>query len=268
MTADAALQSSTGKVAHFAAVVRSELVKVRSVRSTYWTLGLAIAFNVGLAALLAIFLPGQLTTDDKAALDTTRVTLGGIHLSQVAFGVLGVLVITSEYGTGMIRASLSAVPQRRLFLAAKVSVYTALAVPLGVASSLGAFLAFQAVLSDDSLRSSIGDPGVLRALIGGGLFLTLVGLLGLGLGAITRSSTGAIAVLFSLLFVPSLLLHLLPESWNTTIGPYAPMEAGTQIFSLNREGAALAPWAGLGVFALYVVVALGLGLVLINRRDA
>jgi ABC-2 type transport system permease protein len=254
----------------FADVVRSELCKLGSVRSTYWTLLAAAAFNVGLAALLAIVLPGQLSRSDKATLDTVRVSLGGIHLSQVAFGVLGVLVITSEYATGTIRATLSAVPERRLLLAAKLIVLAGVALGIGTLSSFAAYFVFQAVVTDENLRSSLGDPGVLRALTGGGLFVTALGLLGLGLGAITRSSAGAIAALFSLLFVPPVLLELLPHSWKTTIGPYAPMEAGAQIYSVSAHGGVdpLAPWAGFGVFGAYAVIALAAGFVLITRRDA
>jgi ABC-type transport system involved in multi-copper enzyme maturation permease subunit len=252
----------------FADVLRSELCKLGSVRSTYLTLLAAVAFNVGLAALLAIFLPGQLSAQDKSTLDTIRVSLGGIHLSQVAFGVLGVLVITSEYATGMIRATLSAVPQRRLLLAAKLIVFAGVALSIATLSSFAAYFVFQAFLADPGLRSSIGDPGVLRAVMGGGLFLTALGLLGLGLGAITRSSAGAIAALFSLLFVPPVLLELLPRAWKTTIGPYVPMEAGAQIFSTRSQADLLAPWAGFGVFSAYAVIALALGFILINRRDA
>jgi len=254
----------------FADVVRSELCKLGSVRSTYWTLLAAVAFNLGLAALLAIFLPDQLSAQDKATLDTVRVSLGGIHLSQVAFGVLGVLVITSEYATGMIRATLGAVPQRRLLLAAKLIVFAGVALGIGTLSSLSAYYVFEAFLADENLGSSIGDPGVLRAVTGGGLYLTMLGLLGLGLGAITRSSAGAIAALFSLLFVPPVLFQLLPDSWRTTIGPYAPMEAGAQIYSVSAHGGAhvLAPWAGFGVFSAYAVAALAAGFILITRRDA
>jgi ABC-2 type transport system permease protein len=252
----------------FADVVRSELRKLLSMRSTHWALGLAVAFNVGLAAMLAIFLPGQLSADQKATLDVTRVSLGGIHLSQVAFGVLGVLLITSEYTSGTIRASLSAVPRRRRFLAAKATVFAAVALAIGLLSCFAAYFAFQVALSDAGVRSAVTDPGVVRALVGGGLFLTLLGLLGLGLGTISRSSSGGIAALLSLLFVPPLLLELLPQAWKTTIGPYVPMVAGSTIFSLHREADALAPWTGLGVFALYVVAALAFALVMIERRDA
>jgi ABC-type transport system involved in multi-copper enzyme maturation permease subunit len=248
--------------------LRAEFCKLRSVRSTYWTLLAALAFDLAFAALEAILLPGQLSDHDKATLDAVRVSLGGSHLSQIAFGVLGVLVITSEYTTGMIRVTLSAVPRRRLVLGAKAIVFATTGVVVGVAASFAAYFVFQALLSGNSLRSSVGDPGVVRALIGGGLYLTVLGLLGLGLGGIIRSSAGAIAALFTLLFVPQVLVELLPQSWKTTIGPYVPMQAGSQIFSQHHEAGALGPWSGFGIFSLYAVVALIAAFVLIDRRDA
>lgn len=252
----------------FSDALRSEMWKLLTVRSTYWTFGAAIAFNVGLAALLAGFLPDQLSVQDRANLDTPRISLGGIHLSQVAFGVIGVLVVTSEYGTGTIRASLAAVPRRRLLLAAKATVFASVALVIATSSCFAAYFVFQVALSEDDLRTTIFAPGVLRAVVGASLFLVLLGLLGLGLGTVVRSSAAAIAGLLSLLFVPPLLLELLPTSWNSTIGPYVPMRAGSQIFSLHEETGPLSPWAGLGVFGVYVAVALALGFVFINRRDA
>lgn len=249
-------------------ILRSETCKLLTVRSTYWTLLAALAANVVFAALAAVFLPGQLTAPEKATFDVTRVSLIGIHLSQIAFGVLGVLVITSEYSTGMIRATFSAVPQRRTLLAAKTVVFATTALTVGVISSFAAYFTFQLFLSDNSLQSSIADPGVLRAVIGGGLFLTVLGLLGLGLGAIIRASAGAIAAVFGLLFVPPILLELLPQTWRTTAGPYVPMEAGGQIFALHHEAGALGVWTGFGLFCLYAATALGLGFTLISRRDA
>jgi hypothetical protein len=257
-----------GLSSHFARVLRSELCKLRSVRSTYWALLAALVFNVVLAALLAIFLPGQLSAHQRATLDTTRVSLGGLHLSQIAVGMLGVLVITSEYSTGMIRASLTAVPQRREMLAAKAIVFATSALVVGLLSCFAAYFAFQALVSDHSLQTSLGDPGVVRAVIGGGLYLTVLGLLGLGLGAIIRSSAGTVATLFGLLFVPPLLLDLLPSSWKDVIAPYIPLQAGSAIFSVHRDAGILGPWSGFGVFCLYAVVTLIVGFVLINRRDA
>jgi len=268
MDVTATPQTSFSPLWRFADILRSELCKLRSVRSTYWTLCAAVVFNITLAALAAIFIPGRLSGEEKATVDATRLSLAGLHLSQIAFGVLGVLVIASEYDTGMIRTSLSAVPQRRLLLAAKAIVFAVTALIVGIFASFAAYFVFQAFLSDKSLQSAIRDPGVLRAVTGGGLYLTALGLLGLGLGAIVRGSAGAIAALFGLLFVPQLLVQLLPQSWKATIGPYVPMQAGSQIFSAHPETGALGPWTGFGVFCLYAVVALGVGFILINRRDA
>jgi ABC-2 type transport system permease protein len=268
MAAIATSRASDSPLSGFVNILRSESYKLRSVRSTLWTLAAAVVFNVALAALGAIFLPGALGAQEKATVDVTRLSLAGIHLSQIAVGVLGVLVITSEYSTGMIRATLSAVPQRRLLLAAKAIVFAVTALVIGVSSSFAAWFVFQAFLSDKSLQSQIGDPGVLRAVTGAGLYLVVLGLLGLGLGAIIRSSAGAIAALFGLLFVPPLLLQLLPRSWQTTIGPYTPMEAGSQIFIVHPHADSLPAWTGFGLFCLYAGVALTIGVLLINHRDA
>jgi hypothetical protein len=271
MTSDAVPLTPTHfrPVADFANVVRSEFCKLRSVRSTVWTLGAAMAFNVGLAVLAGIFIPGRLNSQEKATVDVVRLGLAGLHLSQIAFGVLGTLVITSEYGTGMIRATFSAVPQRRLVLMAKAIVLTVTSLVVGIGSSFAAFFAFQASLSEETFRTSIGDPEVLRAVAGGGLYLTALGLLGLGLGAIIRSSAGAIATLFGLLFVPPILLGLLPESWQTAIRPYVPLKAGSQIFvATQHDPASLGAWSGFGVFTLYTVLALVGGFALIKHRDA
>jgi ABC-2 type transport system permease protein len=251
-----------------AAILRSESWKLGTVRSTYWSLLAAVVSNVAVAALLAIFLPSHMSDRQKAAIDSTRVSLGGLHLSQVAIGVLGVLVITSEYGTGMIRATLAAVPQRRLMLAAKTAVFAVTALITAIASCFAAYLAFQALLpAGDAMRTTLSDPGVLRAVPGAGLYLTVLGLLGLGLGAVIRSSAGAIATLLGALFVPSLLANLLPQTWQDIIGPYLPMNAGDTIYTVHHEPHMLGAWQGLGVFCLYAATALAAGFILITRRD-
>ncbi|MEP6600053.1 MAG: ABC transporter permease subunit [Actinomycetota bacterium] len=224
--------------------------------------------NIVFAAVIAIVLPTHLSAQEKATLDPVRVSLAGLHLSQLAFGALGVLVITSEYGSGMIRASLAAVPRRRLLLAAKTLVFASTALIIATLSSFASYFIYQAFLSDHSLRTSLNDPGVLRAVTGGGLFLTVLGLLGLGLGAILRSSAGAIAALFGLLFVPTILAGVLPQSWQNTIDPYLPMNAGDAIYLVHRDASSLGAWSGFGVFCLYAATALSVGFLLITRRDA
>lgn len=224
--------------------------------------------NIVLAVLAAVFLPGRLSSQDLASVDSVRLALAGLHLSQIAIGVLGVLAVTSEYSTGMIRATLAAVPRRRMLLAAKTLAFAATALTVGTLACFAAYFAFQAPLSAGPLKSSITDPGVARAVAGGGVYLAVLGLLGLGLGAVLRSSAGAIASLFGLLFVPVILLDMLPHGWRTTIGPYLPMNAGDAIYSLHRETGGLSPAAGLGVLSLYAAAALTLGFILIKHRDA
>jgi ABC-2 type transport system permease protein len=258
-----------GPLSQFPAVLRSEWCKLRSVRSTAWTLAAAVAFNVAAAAVLGIVLPGHLSIPQKEAIDSVRVSLGGLHLSQVAIGLLGVLAVTSEYTTGMIRATLAAVPQRRLLLAAKALVLTAAALATGITASFAAYLLFQALLpAGDPMRVTLAGPGVVRAVTGAGLYLAALALLGFGLGAVIRSSAGAVAALLGLLFVPTLLAALLPASWQHALSPYLPMNAGEAIYITHPQPDALAPWAGFGVFCGYAAAALAAGLVLIARRDA
>lgn len=267
--ASAAALSGIERLTLFADILKSEFLKLRSVRSTFWTLFAAVVFNVGLGAAVGAFVPGHLSASDKQSVDAVRLSLGGLHLSQIAVGVLGVLVITSEYSTGMIRATFSAVPQRRVVVAAKAVVFSLAALVVGALSCFGGYFAYEAALSDSSMSSSLGDPGVLRALLGGGIYLAVLGLLGLGLGLVIRAGAGAIATLFGLLFVPGILVDLLPGTWRDTVGPYLPMEAGSQIFIASSHGqTSLGPWGGLGVFTLYAAVALLAGFALINRRDA
>jgi ABC-2 type transport system permease protein len=262
-------QPAYGTLRRHASMLRSEARKLATVRSTYWALAAVAVSNIAVAALLAIVLPGHMSAQQKTDIDSVRVSLGGLHLSQVAIGVLGVLAVTSEYGTGMIRATLAAVPQRRLLLAAKAAVLTAAALVTATASCFAAYYAFQALLpAGDPMRTSLGDPAVLRAVAGAGLYLTALGLLGLGLGTILRSSAGAIATLLGLLFVPALLASLFPQSWQNSIGGYLPMNAGEAVITIHHQTGTLQPWAGLGVFCLYTAAALAAGFTLITCRDS
>jgi ABC-2 type transport system permease protein len=268
--AGAVTQPTGGAAAHTVEVLASEWWKLRTVRSTLWTLTAVTVFNVTTAAVLGIVLPRSLSTRQQAGMsDPVRLSLGGLHLSQVAIGVLGVLVVTSEYSSGMIRATLAAVPARRLVLSAKVAVLALLAMVAGLATCFGAYFAFQVLLPGGSpLGVPLSDPGVVRAVAGAGLYLAALALLGLGLGVILRSSAGAIAGLFGLLFVPSLIMALLPASWQDTAGRYLPMNAAESAYTVHHQAHTLAPWTGLGVFCAYAAAALVTGFVLIGRRDA
>jgi ABC-type transport system involved in multi-copper enzyme maturation permease subunit len=252
-------------------VVRSEWTKFRSVRSTSWTLLVAAVAMVGLAALLCSVYVGRYSTlsaTDKATFNPTSFSLNGILLAQLAVGVLGVLVITAEYSTGMIRSTFAAVPQRRTVLAAKGAVLAASVAAVGVASSLAAFFVGQAILSTKNVQAHIGDPGVLRAVIGGGLYLAVLGLLALGIGALIRHSAGAIAAVLGLILVLPGIVLALPASWSNAISKYLPSNAGAAIFRTIRDRATLSPWVGFGLFCAYAAVALIAAGIAIQRRDA
>jgi ABC-2 type transport system permease protein len=160
------------------------------------------------------------------------------------------------------------VPQRRSMLLLKGAVFVAAALALGELASFGAFGVGQAILHGKDAGVSLGDHNVLRVVIGGGLYIAVVGLLAFGLGALVRRTAGALATFFAVLFLPSALIDLLPSSWHDTVMKFAPANAGTQIMNIHRQHAMLTAWNGLGVLALYAVAITGLGVYLIGRRDA
>ena len=251
--------------------MRAEWTKMRSVRSTYWTLLATGGMMVGLAALLCaayVSRYDRLSPLDRATFRPITFSLNGIFLAQLAIGVLGVLVMTSEFGTGMIRATFTAMPQRRLVLAAKGAVFAAAAAVVGIASSFAAFFAGQAILAGKGAGVSISHPGAFRSVVGAGLYLTVMGLLALGLGTIIRRTAGSIATLFGIVFVLPILVAQLPQSWSDPISKYLPSSAGLAIIGGPRGGPTLSPWVGFGVFCLYAVAALVLGAVTLVRRDA
>jgi len=254
----------------FGNVMRSEWTKLTSVRSTYWTAILAVIGTIGIGIILSAHWASNINANssERIGFDPTNTSLNGIYLAQVAIGTLGVLAITSEYGTGMIRATLGAVPQRRALLAAKGLTFAIVTFVIGELVSFAAFGLGQLVLSHAHAGASLGDPGVLRAVVGGGLYLTAVGLLGFGLGALIRHTAGALSTFFGVLFALTVLADLLPTNWRNDIIQYLPANSGSQIFTIVHTHDSLAPWTGLGVFCLYPLVALIGAFVLIDRRDA
>jgi ABC-type transport system involved in multi-copper enzyme maturation permease subunit len=254
-----------------ARVIGSEWVKLRSLRSTLLTLAASVVITVGLGLLFAsvdVARWTSLTARDRATLDVVSVSLRGVLLAQLAIGVLGILLITGEYATGMIRATISAVPRRLPVLWAKLAVLGAVAAVVSVAASVTAFLSGQAVYSVRHAGASLGDPGVLRVVLGAGLYLAMVGLLGMALGFIVRSTAGAITVLFGILLVLPVLADVLPSTWAPHIVPYLPGNAGQAIMRLHPSPDTLAPWTGFALFAGYIAVAVVAAAVLLRRRDA
>lgn len=250
-------------------VLASEWVKLRSLRSSWITLILAVAGMV-VVAIAGGILTNQdwshLHPGELARFDPITQSLTGINFSQLAIGVLGVLFITGEYGTGMIRSTLAAAPKRLPVLWAKAVLFATLTLVLMEFSAFVAFLAGQAALG--SHGTTLAATGALRATVGTGLYLTVVALLGVALGFIIRSTAGGIAALFGVLLVLPGVLAILPETWQSTIGPYLPSNAGAALYDLHPDGASLAPWTGFAMFCLYAALALVAAAVVLRRRDA
>ncbi|HUO48068.1 MAG TPA: ABC transporter permease subunit [Acidimicrobiales bacterium] len=274
----------------------AEWTKLWSVRSTPITL---IATGIAVVGLCAL---GTSTVNANEIVgDPTRRSLIGIFLGQLIFGVLGVLVMSAEYGTGTIRATLSALPRRPVVLGAKVLVFGAVAI---VASEIITFTAFavgQAILSGkhvtgsaqaaiqhaqqlglqvpaniqaalSSGSASLGQPGVLRAVFGAGLYLAILGLMALGLGTIIRHTAGAISAFVGVVLVLPLIVGALPASISNALSRYLPANIGLVMFSTHglpdRVQGAFSPWTGFALLVLYTAVILGLGCWVLVRRDA
>lgn len=258
----------------FVAVVRAEWTKLWSVRSTLWSLLVTIAIIVGLGALFCaarVARADRLDPGELRHFDPTGFSLNGIFLAQLAVGVLGVLVMSSEYATGQIRATFGATPQRTLVLAAKVAVFVTVVLVVGLVACFAAFFIGQSILSGSTKlqHASISDPGALRAVIGGAMYLSVLGALGIGLGTILRRTAGAIAALVGLLLILPILVNFLPSPWNTDISKYLPLSAGNSVFhTVKLASTDLSLWVGFSVFCAYAVASLIIGAVLLARRDA
>ncbi len=260
----------TGRVT-WARVALSEWTKLRSLRSTRWSLLVAVLLTVAFPALFAAITSshwGSMSAHERADRHPLDIALAGVNIAQLAIAVLGVLVITGEYSTGMIRASFTAVPKRLPVLSAKTAVFAIVAFLLMLPSVVIAFFASQAILSRHHiLQISFSHPGVARSVIGGAIYLMLVGIFALGIGAIVRNTAGGIATFAGIFFVIPPLMNILPTSWNNAISQYLPSEAGRQIFSLTRGAHTLSPWAGGLLFVGYCALMLAIAAVLLLRRD-
>jgi len=262
--------SHVGRVTQLRVAV-SEWTKLRSLRSTLWSLFAAILLTILLPVLFAAITSshwGSMSAHERADRHPLDIALAGVNLSQLAIAVLGVLVITGEYSTGMIRASFAAVPKRLPVLWAKTAVFGLVTLLLMVGPVLIAFFASQAILSRHHiLQVSFSHPGVARSVIGGAVYLMLVGIFALGIGAIVRNTAGAIATFAGIFFVIPPLMNILPSSWNDAISKYLPSEAGRQLFSLTHDSNSLSPAAGGLLFVGYCALTLAIAAVLLVRRD-
>ncbi|MFG2136054.1 ABC transporter permease [Streptomyces sp. NPDC048650] len=251
-------------------VLRSEWTKIRSVRSTVWTLGIAVVVTVALGVLICTLARndfGSMAARDRFAFDPTNISFAGMGLGQLAMIVFGVLVVSNEYSTGMIRTSLAAVPQRATFLFSKLAVATVLVFVVGLATSFVTFFAGQAVLGDH--RAQLSDPGVLRAVFGGGLYMTLIALFSMGVAAMLRSPMLSLGILMPFFFLISNILGNV--SATRKLGRYLPDQAGQKIMQVvPRVGETVpyGPWGGLGIMIAWTLAALAGGFLLLKKRDA
>ncbi|MFI9275178.1 ABC transporter permease subunit [Kitasatospora sp. NPDC052896] len=252
-------------------VITGEWIKFRTLRSSWITLLAASLATVGFGLLICYVTVNRwdhMQPDERAFFSPADQSLRGYYLAQLAVGVLGVLVVTGEYSTGMIRASLSAVPKRLPVLWAKAIVFGVVTWVVTTVSVVVAFLGGQAVLASKHLDTSFSAPGVPRVVFGTALYLTAIGLLAVGIGTLVRNTAGGIATVFGLLLVLPVLAEALPSSWGDAISPYLPSHAGESLATLHQEAHTLAPWTGYGVLCGYVAVALVGAAVVLKRRDA
>lgn len=250
-----------------ARVVKSEWIKFWSLRSTAITLAISVVVFVGIGLIASSMLGGGATQGPGAGLTSpVSASLAGVGLAQLAFATLGVLFMAGEYSTGMIRSSLSAVPKRLPVLWGKIAVFTGVAFVVALAAAAIAFTGGQLIAGDTG--ASWSDPGVARAVIGSAFVLTGSGVLGIGLGALLRSTPAAISTVFGVLFLLSGIAGLLlPDSWSTALG-YLPSNAADSITALTTADGSLGPWAGLAVFAGYLVAVVGAAAWRLETSDA
>jgi ABC-2 type transport system permease protein len=258
-------------------LIRSEWTKLRTVRSTTWTLGVTIVAVIGIGAIATAVTAAHWRSGgfvDRIGFDPTQRSLAGLFLGQISIGVLGVLAITAEYATGTIRATLAATPNRPLVLVCKAAVYGFVALVTSEIITFVAFLVGQELLKGSAPYATLGQPGVLRAVVGAGLVLTVMGLFALALGTIIRHTAGAIASYVGILLVVPLILQAFPVSVQHALLKFMPLLIAEHMATTvgNSQDFGNAPlftqWAGFGILCGYTVALLVLGGYLFKRRDA
>jgi ABC-type transport system involved in multi-copper enzyme maturation permease subunit len=251
-----------------ARVLLSEWTKFRSLRSTVSTLLIAVVLMIGLGAMFAAITAGQ-TTGFESGATAISTSLTGTFFAQLAVGVLGVLLITGEYSTGMIRSSLTVVPSRLPMLWGKLAVFAGTVFLTMLIASVISFFVGQALLSDQHLDASLSDPGALRSVVGAALYLTVAGVTALALGALLRNTAAAITTFVAVFFVIPPLTNLLPTSLTDHFVQYLPSNAGAVMLD-GTFGVAhpLTPWTGFGVMCAYAVVLIGFAAWRLRRVDA
>ncbi len=256
-------------------VLRSEALKLRTVRSSWWSMAVAVAAMAGIGTVIC-----WSTGRDWAHIRPRRQmrfnplsdSLGGYLLAQLAVGVLGVLATSAEYSTGSIRSSLAAVPKRLPVLWSKLAVVVTVTAAAMIPSALFAFFASQRILAGHAAAGvphvAWSMPTVARTVIGTALYLIVVAVLGVALGAILRHVAGAIAVLVGVLLILPAIAELLPDTWANRINKYLPSNAGQALLSVGGDSQTMTPWRGFALFCGYALGAVAVAAVLLRRRDA
>ena len=265
----AALPPASGR-AGFGGTLASEFTKIRSVRSTYWTLLALVLVSIGIGAAISA---GSANQPHSAGdgFDATQVSLiAFFELGQLVIAVLGALTITSEYSTGMIRTSLTAMPRRLVIYVSKILIFAVVALVVTFVAAFISFFLGQALLASTHDTATLSQPNVLRAVVGSALYVTMCGLLAFAIGAILRHTAGTITTVIGLLFVIPILAHLLPQSWYQDLERWLPDAAGRALsVTVGPQPPHLfSPWTQFTVFAVYTVVLLVIGGVLFRNRDA
>jgi ABC-type transport system involved in multi-copper enzyme maturation permease subunit len=256
----------------FGHVLQAEWTKIKSVRATFFSLLVAAVLAIGIGALVSQVSANHYLTDFgvRDRWDPTSRSLSGLALAQLAIAVLGVMMMSSEYSSGMIRTTFTAVPQRARVLAAKAVVFTGVVLIVGEVLSFVAFFVGQSIISSHSgvPYASLGQTHVLRAVIGGGLYIAALGLLGIALGAILRHAAAAIAVIVAVIYVLPGVANALPTNWQHSVEKYWPTQAGSQVVVVVRDAHTLSAWPGFIDMCVFVAIVLAVAFTLLVRRDA
>ncbi|RLP73210.1 ABC transporter permease [Mycetocola tolaasinivorans] len=255
----------------FAGLVQSEWIKLRSLRSTIWSFALMILLSAGIGLMMVSSFDTTSTDPEMFAMKPAQVVLiaaaGGTMVGQLIAGILGALVITGEYSTGMIRTTLTAAPKRTSAFLAKALVLFVSTLVVALVAAAASYLVVALVLMGRGQDAPLFDNDVLPHILGGAVYVAAVALFGLGLGTIIRSGAGAIAGTVGTLMVLPVVLQLIPADWVRDLFPYLLNSAGGRITG-QMEDTAWTMGGDFLVVAAWVLVSLVLGLIALKRRDA
>ena len=257
----------------FREAVDSEFAKIRSVRSTFWTLLICLLLSVGISVLIAALTSANwdtLSDSSKASTDMSSV-VAGVYFGVLVTGVLGVLVVSTEYGTGMMRTSLTAFPRRGTLFAAKATVLTAVVLAVGLVIAFASYAISSPFYTRHGVDLSLSQAANLRALLAVPVYLTLIALMGFGLAFLLRHTAAAISGLVGLLFVIPIITNFLPGTAGKDINNLVPSNAGgaMMITHPTTTGTApLSPLGGLIALLIWTAVLIVPAFTLFRHRDA